>query len=360
MFRKPHDPLSPRQPAPSPDVPPGVPTLPLLTTLAETALRERRPAFRWGVAALAFAVALGLRLWLDPLLPPGFPFLTFFPAVIVTAFLCGVRPGVAVAAASFLAAWWFFIPPFGSLRLTGSSLLALGFFAAIAAVDILLIHVMTRALARVQEERERNRRLAESRQALFTEMQHRVSNNLLTVAALLAVQARGVPEGPARRALEEAQRRLHLVSRIHRQLHDPDLALVEMPGFLRALTADVLEAAGAQGVRWEVRAQALSLPAEQAIPLALVAAELVANALEHGFGEGRPGTLLVALEATAGRAELLVRDDGAGPPEGFRAEEAGSLGLSVVRQLAAQLGGGFSLAGGSAGTEARLRFPLPA
>ncbi|MFL1460870.1 sensor histidine kinase [Roseococcus sp. DSY-14] len=332
----------------------------MLQTLAEVALRPRRAAFRWGFATAAFVLALGLRLWLDPVLPPGFPFLTFFPAVILTAFLCGVKAGSAVAVASFLAAWWFFIPPFASFTFTAASLVALGFFAAIAAVDILLIHVMTRALERVQEERERNRRLAESRQALFTEMQHRVSNNLLTMASLLAIQTRGVTDPAARRALEEAQRRLQLVSRIHRQLHDPDLAAVEMPPFLHALTADVLEAAGAAEVRWEVRAAPLSLPAERAIPLALVTAELVANALEHGFaGGGRPGTLLVALEAVAGRAELRVHDDGAGLPAGFRAEESRSLGLTVVRQLAAQLGGEFSLHD-AAGTEARLRFPLAA
>lgn len=331
----------------------------MLHTLAEMALRPRSPAFRWGLAALAFVVALTLRLWLDPLLPPGFPFLTFFPAVIVSAFLCGVRPGVAVAASSFLAAWWFFIPPAGSLRVTGSSLLALGFFAAIAAVDILLIHVMTRALSRVREERERNRRLAESRQALFTEMQHRISNNLLTMASLLAIETRAIADTQARRALEEAQRRLHLVSRIHRQLHDPDMARVEMGGFLDTLCRDVVEANGAAHVACEVQAGAVSLTAEQTIPVALVAAELVANALEHGFARGRAGTVRVALAARGGEAELLVRDDGAGLPEGFRMEQVRSLGLTVVRQLAAQLGGEFTLHG-VAGTEARLRFPLAA
>ena len=329
--------------------------MPLLHPLAAIALRPRGAGFRWGVAAAAFGLALALRLWLDPLLPPGFPFLTFFPAVIATAFLCGTRPGIAVAAASFLAAWWFFIPPPGSLRLDGASLLALAFFAAIAAVDIFLIHLMTLALARVREERERNRRLAESREALFTEMQHRISNNLLTMASLLAIEARAVANPAARRALEEAQRRLHLVSRIHRQLHDPDLSAVEMPGFLRALTADVIGAAGADDVRWEVRATPLRLPAEQAVPIALVTAELVANALEHG----RPATLLVALEATAGRAVLRVRDDGAGLPPGFDAAAARSLGLTVVRQLALQLEGEFTLLD-AAGTEARLRFPLAA
>lgn len=332
--------------------------------LADLALRERGPGFRWGFAVLAFAAALLGRLWLDPVLPPGFPFLTFFPAVILSAFLCGALAGGAVALASFLAAWWFFIPPVDSFVITGSSLLALGFFAVIAAVDILLIHTMTAALRRVREERERSRQLAESRQALFTEMQHRISNNLLTVAALLAVETRGIADPQARRALEEAQRRVNLVSRIHRQLHDPDATAVEMGPFLDALCRDVLEASGAAGVACEVRAPRLALPAAQTIPVALIAVELVANALEHGFRGRGQGTVQVALEAAAGQAELRVRDDGAGLPPGFRAEAARSMGLTVVRQLTSQLEGEFSLhvqAGpGGNGTEARLRFPLAA
>ena len=327
--------------------------------LADMALRERSAAFRAGFAICAFVAALLLRLWLDPVLPPGFPYLTFFPAVIFTAFLCGVRAGAAVAVASFLAAWWFFIPPAYSFDLTGTTLLALGFFAAIAAVDILLIHAMTAALRRVREERERSRRLADSRQALFTEMQHRISNNLLTMAALLAVETRTIADPAARRALEEAQRRLNLVSRIHRQLHDPDVTAVEMGPFLEGLCRDVLDAAGASHLACEVRAGGVALPASQTVPVALIAAELVANALEHGFPGGRGGTLRVALGAVAGQAELLVRDDGAGLPPGFRMEDSRSLGLMVVRQLASQLGGEFSLHSG-AGTEARLRFPLAA
>jgi K+-sensing histidine kinase KdpD len=56
------------------------------------------------------AGALALRMVTDPLLPPGFPYVTFFPAVIVTSFLFGVRLGVVSAALCGLIAWYFFIP----------------------------------------------------------------------------------------------------------------------------------------------------------------------------------------------------------------------------------------------------------
>ncbi len=68
----------------------------------------------WAGDAVAVAITLlatGLRLLLDPVLPPGFPFLTFFPAVVLTTFFFGLRPGIVCAVLSGLAAWYFFVNP---------------------------------------------------------------------------------------------------------------------------------------------------------------------------------------------------------------------------------------------------------
>lgn len=66
---------------------------------------QARPARADALGLLLFAAALGLRFAVDPMLPSGFPLLTFFPAFIVTAFVCGVRPGLLVSALSGLSAW---------------------------------------------------------------------------------------------------------------------------------------------------------------------------------------------------------------------------------------------------------------
>ncbi|RZK86121.1 MAG: DUF4118 domain-containing protein [Methylobacterium sp.] len=70
-----------------------------------------RPWLGEGAALTASALALGLRFALDDILPPGFPYLTFFPAVILTTFFFGLRPGITCATLSGFAAWYFFIPP---------------------------------------------------------------------------------------------------------------------------------------------------------------------------------------------------------------------------------------------------------
>lgn len=327
--------------------------------LAELALAPRGPFLRWGVALLAFLVALVARLTLEPWLPSGFPFLTFFPAVIIVAFLCGAQAGAAVAVASLIASHYLFLPPFGSFRLTPGGALALGFFALIAAVDIALIRAMTRSLHQVREERERNRRLAESRETLYRELQHRISNNLQMVSSLIAVESRAVTDERARHVLQDAQRRLGLISRLHRQLHDPEATEIRMDEFLPELCEDTLATAGAcDRVCYVLNAAPIALSPARAIPVGLIAAELVVNALEHGLPGGRAGSLTVTLaDEGNGIASLSVEDDGAGLPDGFDLGASNSLGLQIVRQLAEQLGGEFGLSG-TRGAAARLRFPI--
>jgi len=95
--------------------------------LSGQATLRRNPWLGHGFALLAFAAALVARFALDRSLPAGFPYLTFFPAVIITSFVAGTRAGLLCALLSGLAAWFWFIPPFGSFTVDRLSAVALGF-----------------------------------------------------------------------------------------------------------------------------------------------------------------------------------------------------------------------------------------
>jgi len=85
----------------------------------------------WG---LAFALRFGLAHWF----PPGFPYLTFFPAVVLVAYYAGLRPAILTATLSGLAAWWFWIGPPG-FDLAVATRVALGFYAFVVTIDIFFI-----------------------------------------------------------------------------------------------------------------------------------------------------------------------------------------------------------------------------
>ena len=321
--------------------------------------RNRGIGFLFGVGSVL--VALIARMVIDPHLPPGFPFLTFFPAVILTTFLAGLWPGILTALLSGGAAWYFFIGEPNSFAVGPGGTLALGFFTAVVAVDIAVIHIMTVALERLAEERNRSAMLTRQTQVMFSELQHRVSNNLQLVSSLILIQQAQVKDPAARRALDEASGRLATLGRLHRKLHDPNRREISMVQFLTELCHDVLDSSGARHILCRVTAVEVDVPQDKLIPLALIVTELVSNALEHGFAGGRGGTVRVELRHgdrdgdRDGAMVLAVCDDGAGLPDGFRLDEPSSLGLQLVQALATQLDGDFRMESGS-GTTCTLEF----
>ncbi|AJP73288.1 sensor histidine kinase [Sphingomonas hengshuiensis] len=323
---------------------------------------ERLPIWRdrplAAVAATLGMVGLALlaRLAADGVLPPGFPYLTFFPAVLLTSFLFGAELGAVAAVLCGLFAWYFFIPPVRTLNLTLGSAVALAFYAFVTATDIAIVFWMQRANARLRHARERNRALATTRALLFRELQHRVSNNLQVAAGLLTLQKRRIDDPDARAALDESARRIGVIGRISRQLYREDGGAIPLGDLLGPLVADIVEAGGK---RVEVAIHdpaALVLSPDAAVPVALVVAESVANAIEHGFAGRDSGRIALTCAQDGGMLRITVHDDGAGLGADFDMQASSSLGLGIAKMLATQLGGSFRLHGGQ-GTTAELTLP---
>ncbi|RSU48615.1 histidine kinase dimerization/phosphoacceptor domain -containing protein [Sphingomonas sp. S-NIH.Pt15_0812] len=325
-----------------------------------------RTVLSYAAALLLCLIAAWMRAGLNWALPPGYPFLTFFPAIIVSAFLFGRGPGTLAAIICGVTAWYAFVPPFHTFTLNGPTALAMGFYGVVVTVDVMLIDSMKRANIRLADERERSARiarecseLAERTEMLFHELQHRVSNNLQMVGAMLSLQQSKVADPAARQALADAGTRVQTIGRIQRKLYATSGEQVPLDSFLTDLTAGLIEASGKPGLRHVMAVESeLFLAPQAAIPLALIMAEAVANAIEHGFAD-RPGGLITITLCRAGERLLLtIGDDGVGLPPGFDLEQVTSLGLDVSRNLARQLDGEMTLERARQGTVMRLDLPL--
>lgn len=308
------------------------------------------------LAVLAFGFAFGTRIWTGAWLPPGFPYLTFFPAVVLVAYFAGLRPAIVTATLSGLSAWWFWIGPPG-FDFAFPTLVALGFFVFVVAVDIFFITGMDVASRRLADEVARNQALAESRDVLLREVQHRVSNNLQVISALLNLEARGALEPGARRALADASARTGLVARIQRSLADADQQETAFNALARSIADDALMAAARDDVTVSISSGEVALSAEEATPVVLILLECLNNALEHAF-PGRPGEITVSLCDDGVFRTLTVSDNGVGLGE-IPAGEPSSLGSKIVASLARQLRGQWSLQAAQVGACARLRWPSP-
>jgi two-component system, sensor histidine kinase PdtaS len=219
---------------------------------------------------------------------------------------------------------------------------------------IVLVHDVT-------ELRRRERELV-SKDATIREVHHRVKNSLQTVAALLRLQSRRLEGDAARSALDEAVRRIGSIALVHETLSAAGQSRVgfdEVADRVLALAQDMVVSPGARIARIGSFGP---LPEQVATPLALVLAELVHNALEHGLA-GHPGSIDVEVRRRPGqRLEVTVRDDGTGLPAGFDPAFSSGLGLQIARTLVEhELRGPLVLsrrAGG--GTEATISVVVPA
>ena len=102
----------------------------------------------YGVAFVAFIAALATRFALEGAIP-DFPFITFIPAVIISAFLAGSRSGLVCATLSILSTWYWFVDPIQPFPTSFVAVVKLGLFAFILAVDIALIEIASRAVDRL-------------------------------------------------------------------------------------------------------------------------------------------------------------------------------------------------------------------
>jgi two-component sensor histidine kinase len=195
------------------------------------------------------------------------------------------------------------------------------------------------------------------KEVLLKEVHHRVKNNLQIVSSLLSLRTRSARNPPVREALEEVQMRIDALALVHRNLYEhAEPTVVELSAFLSDL-GRLLIGGGERDpegrIRLSVEVEPALIPADRAVPIALLVTELVTNAERHAFPDGRSGLIMLRLCRTDGKARLSVADDGIGPPG--PGSPAG-LGMTLCRLLAKQIGGQLDISG-PPGMTATIEFP---
>jgi len=209
----------------------------------------------------------------------------------------------------------------------------------------------------VTELRHQERELI-TKDATIREIHHRVKNNLQTVASLLRIQARRTHSDTAREALTQAMRRVAAIAVVHDTLSEGLSQTVDFDAVFERVLLLTVEVASAHNTTVHPKSSGSfgTLPSAYATPLALVLTELVTNAVEHGLA-GREGEVSIEAHRSSEILTVLVRDTGAGLPEG---KVGSGLGTQIVRTLIqGELGGTIdwhTMMG--SGTEVTIEIPL--
>ena len=122
--------------------------------------------------------------------------------------------------------------------------------------------------------------------ALLQETHHRVKNDLQIISSLLTLQSRKVQDPAVVQMFKESQDRVRSIALIHEKLsRSRDMARVDFGDYLRSLTHHLVKSYRREAsiVNLYVTAEHFPLTPDKAVPCAMIANELISNALQHAF-----------------------------------------------------------------------------
>jgi two-component sensor histidine kinase len=192
--------------------------------------------------------------------------------------------------------------------------------------------------------------LSERQQA---DVRHRFANVFQLLSALTRMRVQRAQDAETKRQLTWMLDAMGVLAAMQQRLLGPDPH--DLAGYLRDLYPQWNRRSAGRPIEVILVAEAVPVREHLISALALIANELVTNALDHGFPKGRAGVVRVELRPLEdGKAELIVSDDGAGlsPPTPGRS----NLGLWLIRGLTDQVKGVMTTPTAEAGVTTRLEF----
>lgn len=211
-------------------------------------------------------------------------------------------------------------------------------------------------------QREAFEALLRDKDVLLREVQHRVTNNLQIITALIRMEARRAGAQIGTGPFERLAGRIEALGLLYRQLAAQDRGSeeVDLGSYLSQIAAGALKGQGGEGVRLDLQVDACVTKLEVAMPVGLLVNELLTNSLKYAFQGRDEGVLTVkCLKEGDDHCVVTVADDGVGMAEGASWPQPGKLGALMVRSLQDSTGGKVEMSAPErGGVSTTIRFPL--
>jgi len=182
-------------------------------------------------------------------------------------------------------------------------------------------------------------------ETLLHEVHHRVKNNLQIMASVIDLQADYSGDEKIRKALSITRRRVEAMAFAHETLYASEaLGEFDLAAFIVRLCGDTAASFPERlpTVRFSYELSQEKSNLSTAVSCAIAVSELVSNAIQHAPGIASI-LIHVSLQREGDELMVSISDNGPGIPEGAETAD-GSLGLKLMENLAAGLGGTFSIA----------------
>ncbi len=203
-----------------------------------------------------------------------------------------------------------------------------------------------RAMRLLDEERAnleaKIRQRTSDLEMMFKEFQHRVKNGLGIITSLVSLEAGRTEDERLGLVLSKLESRVVALATLYDMLYQTGGVMeVAADVYLGTLLENLGMSLGAdsRGIKLVTRMESVPIDIKRAIPLALIANELVTNAFKYAFPGGRAGSIKITLAAEGADLRFTVADDGVGLGADFDPESGSGLGMTLVLLLSRQLEG---------------------
>jgi two-component sensor histidine kinase len=181
---------------------------------------------------------------------------------------------------------------------------------------------------------------------LLKEIHHRVKNNLEIVSGLLELQAAQSDSPSAQAVMQASQNRVQSMGIIHQKLYQKEnLATIEMKDYFAHLAESILDTFNATDrIKINCDMAPMELDVDVAIPMGLIANELITNSLKYAFDSG-PGQMVIGIQPAPKSDRnnsfewvFFVVDNGKGFTQNDKPQGTG-FGTNLIHLLVKQLEG---------------------
>lgn len=207
-------------------------------------------------------------------------------------------------------------------------ILIIGFIALSSIGLIVVLYLWKRKNTRLKS-------LVEQKNHLMSEIHHRVKNNLQLISSLLDLQLQELSDEQAIKALTDSRNRVLSMSYLHQQLYiGEDVRYISTKIYFDKLI-DILVESMSTGneILFESHIEDLNLSIDDAIPLGLIANELITNSIKYAFHEQKDKTISIQLKLENELLIFTVEDNGIG----MSSHNKNGFGLQIIRSLSRQM-----------------------
>lgn len=177
-------------------------------------------------------------------------------------------------------------------------------------------------------------RVIQEQDTLLRELQHRVTNNLQMITALIRLESRTIPDGAATERFDRLAGRIESLSLLYRSLSETaDRTTIDLGIYLSEIASAVMRAHAVEGIHLDLQVDTWPVSVNVAMPAGLVVNELLTNALKYAFEGRMGGTISLHSLVEDGGCRVVIADDGVGLAADGQWPKPGKLSAMIVQSL---------------------------